>query len=180
MMQQIMKNVLRFFVVTLVLSVTSISSMAQVYPPEDCPKLEFVMQLRVLIDQPYSVGDTPHGHRVVVPITGGTFDGPQIKGTVLAGGADYQLVNGNGKRTELEAIYSICTDDSICIHVRNRGIIVNDNDASGGLTHYFMTAPQFEAPQSSRYSWLNDAIFVCRPEGLKGFNGIVLNVWRVM
>ena len=39
--------------------------------------------------------------------------------------------------------------------------------------------PQFEAPKDSRYAWLNDALFVCQPEWVKGFNGIVLNVWKV-
>ena len=56
-------------------------------------------------------------------ITGGTFEGPGLKGTIVNGGADYQL-NAEG-RTELEAIYCIKTDDGIYIHVRNRGIIAN-------------------------------------------------------
>ena len=61
----------------------------------------------------------------------------------------------------------------------NRGIVVDDKDASGRPRNYFMAAPQFEAPVGSRYAWLNDAIFVCRPEFVKGYPGIVLNVWRV-
>ena len=155
----------------------------QIVPPtaSDTPRLEYVMQLYVTLEPEYVVGEVPHGKRVVIPITGGIFEGPQLKGTIIPGGADYQYQKTDGKnlRTELEAIYSICTDDSICIHVRNRGIIVNDNDASGGLTHYFMTAPQFEAPQSSRYSWLNDAIFVCGPAPSEP-NTVRLNIWKVV
>lgn len=37
------------------------------------PETEFVMQLKVTLDQPYTVGETPHGRRTVIPITGGTF-----------------------------------------------------------------------------------------------------------
>ena len=45
---------------------------------------------------------------------------------------------------------------------------------------YFMTAPQFEAPGDSKYAWLNNSLFVCKPEFNSSFKGIVLNVWRVL
>ena len=163
----------------MVLTVCLVNLQAQTYPPKDTPQLEFALQLRVHIDQAYSVGDTPHGKRLVIPITGGTFEGPSIKGTILNGGADYQLGSADGSRTELEAIYCIRTDDGVNIHVRNRGIIYNGKDANGNPTFYFKAAPQFEAPADSRYAWLNNALFVCQPEWTKSFNGIVLNVWKV-
>ncbi len=147
---------------------------AQNYPPKEVPQLEFTLQLRVLIDGTYTVGKTQHGKRVVIPITGGTFEGPLLKGTVLSGGADYQLVSSDGKRTELEAIYSIKTDDGVNIHVRNRGLVYND-----GQQQYFKAAPQFEAPADSKYAWLNNSIFVCQPEFEPDFKGVILNVWRV-
>ena len=100
-----------------------------------------------------------------------------LKGTILNGGADYQLNAEN--RTELEAIYCIKTDDGVYIHVRNRGIIANGKDANGNSTFYFKAAPQFEAPADSRYGWLNNALFICAPEWTKEFQGIVLNVWKV-
>lgn len=147
--------------------------------PKDSPKLSFVMQLRVTLGQTYTIGETPHGRRIVIPITGGTFEGPRIKGTILPGGADYQLASSDGSRTELEAIYSIRTDDGTYIHVRNRGIIANGSDVDGQPTSYFKAAPQFEAPSDSPYAWLNNAIYVCQPEWSKSFKGIILNVWMV-
>ena len=136
------------------------------------PDTEFVMQLRVKISGAYTVGETPQGRRTVIPITGGEFSGPGIKGTVLSGGADYQLANGG--RTTLEAIYSILTDDGVYIHVRNRGIIYGGKDG-----FYFKAAPQFEAPTDSRYDWLNNAIFICSPSSERYEGGIVLNVWKI-
>lgn len=147
---------------------------AQVEPPKNTPQLEFVMQLRVTIGAAYSVGETPHGRRVVIPITGGTFEGPRLKGKVLSGGADYQLVNSDGSRTEVEAIYGIQTDDGTYIHVRNKGIICTGEDSS-----YFKTSPLFEAPADSPYRWLNNAIYVCQPNWSQAFKGIVLDVWAV-
>jgi hypothetical protein len=152
------------------LTALSLQAVAQVEAPKQTPQLEFAMQLKVTTGDAYSCGETQHGQRIVIPITGGTFEGPKLKGTILNGGADYQLVNKALGRTELEAIYCIRTDDGICIHVRNRGII-----AEG----YFKCAPQFEAPADSKYAWLNNALFVCSPDWSQQFQGIVLNVWLV-
>lgn len=155
-----------------------IISNAQPNVPTETPQLEFVMQLHVTLDQPYSVGETPNGRRTVIPITGGTFEGPNLKGTIINGGADYQLASKEGNRTQLEAIYSIKTDDGVYIHVRNRGIICMGKDEKGNPSFYFRAAPQFEAPTDSKYAWLNYAIYVCAPApGIQG--GITLNVWSV-
>lgn len=152
-----------------------LSVSAQSYPPKDTPQLEFALQLKVTLGQAFSIENTQHGRRTVIPITGGTFEGPGIKGTIINGGADYQLANAQG-RTELEAIYCIKTDDDIYIHVRNRGIIAGGQDADGKPTFYFKAAPQFEAPADSKYGWLNNALFVCVPDFSQQFQGIVLNV----
>lgn len=159
-------------------TVFALSSNAQTYPPKDTPQLEFALQLKVTLGEAYGIDNTQHGHRTVIPITGGTFEGPGIKGTIINGGADYQL-NAPDGRTELEAIYCIKTDDGIYIHVRNRGIIANGKDADGKSTFYFKAAPQFEAPADSKYGWLNNSLFICAPEWTQEFKGIVLNVWRV-
>lgn len=163
-----------FFAIALTASLLSLK--AQTYPPKDAPQMEFALQLRVTVEQPYTVGETEHGRRTVIPITGGTFKGPLLRGEILPGGADYQRANADGTRTELEAIYSIKTDDGVFIHVRNRGLVCDGKDGQG---YYFKAAPQFEAPKDSRYAWLNNALFVCQPEWVKGFNGIILNVWKV-
>ena len=145
---------------------------------QNAPELEFALQLKVTLGEAFSIENTQHGRRTVIPITGGTFEGPLLKGTIINGGADYQIANAQG-RTELEAIYCIKTDDGVYIHVRNRGIISNAPDANGQPSFYFKAAPQFEAPINSRYAWLNNAIFVCQPTFNTDFKGIVLNVWKV-
>ena len=164
---------------TIILLASVITASAQVTEPKDTPQLEFALQLKVTLGDSYDVGDTQHGQRIVIPITGGTFEGPAIKGTIINGGADYQLANKALNRTELEAIYSIKTDEGVYIHVRNRGIIWSGKDAQGTPSFYFKAAPQFEAPADSKYAWLNNSLFVCAPDFTQQFKGIVLNVWRV-
>lgn len=161
-------------------TLAAISIKAQdIVPPSvsDTPNMEYVMQLYVTLEPQYTVGEVPHGKRVVIPITGGIFEGPKLKGTIIPGGADYQYQKTDGKslHTELEAIYSIKTDDGVYIHIRNRGIIAGGQ----GGQFYFRCAPQFEAPEDSPYAWLNNSLFLCAPSFGGGFNGITLNVWRV-
>lgn len=152
-----------------------IASFAQ----NDTPELEFVCELQVKCDGAYSVGNTAKGKRFIIPITGGTFKGPKMQGTIIPGGADYQLQDSISGRTELEAIYSIRTDDGINIHVRNCGLIYNGKDANGNPSFYFRTAPKFEAPNDSKYAWLNNAIFVCAPNFGGPQGTINLRIWMV-
>ncbi|MGB3801967.1 MAG: DUF3237 domain-containing protein, partial [Lewinella sp.] len=135
-------------------------------------------ELKVTIDEPMRLGPTPHGERVIIPITGGTFLGPKMKGTILAGGADYQYVGMDGQRTELNAIYTIRTDDGVLIQVQNTGVLHVQEDIGGTPEVYFRAAPKFEAPTDSIYDWLNNAIFVCKPVGQEGY--ISIQVWKVM
>ncbi len=162
-----------------VFAMCALVSGAQVVSPRaEVPEMEFVMQLNVTLGKAYTVGETPGGKRHVVPITGGTFEGPLLRGTIISGGADYQLVSSDGRRTTLEAIYSIRTDDGVYIHVRNQGIVYSGKDASGKDSFYFKAAPRFEAPLDSKYEWLNNAIYVCSPSfGAPGT--ITLDVWKV-
>ena len=138
---------------------------------EPAPQLEYVCELKVTCDPGYNVGPTAHGNRFIIPINGGTFEGPKMKGTVIPGGADHQLQGD--KRIELEAIYSIKTDDGVYIHVRNLGLMCFKNGEN-----YFRCAPKFEAPSNSKYDWLNNALFICVPAVKKDY--ISLKVWKVL
>lgn len=169
----------KILLLTVAMMAFMVSSKAQVTEPQNTPQLEFALQLKVTLGEAYSCGETQHGRRTIIPITGGTFEGPNVKGTIINGGADYQIANTALNRTELEAIYCIKTDDGVNIHVRNRGIIANSKDANGNPSFYFKAAPQFEAPADSKYAWLNNSLFVCAPEFSQEFKGIILNVWRV-
>ena len=152
----------------------------------DSPTLEFVCELKVTTDKMMPLGTTAHGERRIIPITGGTFEGPKLKGIVLNGGADYQFVNKENTRTEIEAIYTIRTNDSVLIHIRNVGLVIKTKEAAEKLAKgepvdrnsiYFRAAPKFEAPTDSPYNWLNDAIFVCKGVPSKGY--VSIQVWKV-
>ena len=66
------------------------------------PQLEFAFTATITLGIVQEMGVTPHGKRRVIPITGGTFAGPAIKGTVEPGGADWQIVRADNV-AELDA-----------------------------------------------------------------------------
>lgn len=169
-----MKNTIMLAVA--ILALAAFSAKAQSL---ETPSLEYVMQLNVSLGEAYQVGATSYGFRNVIPITGGTFEGPKLKGTIIPGGADWQLIENGTGRTNVEAIYSIRTDDGAYIHVRNNGIIASGKDENGNPTFYFRCAPKFEAPAEGPYAWMNNALFVCAPDFSGPQGTITLRVWKV-
>ena len=69
-----------FWLITLLTSLLMGGSVltvnAQTYPPKHTPELEFALQLKVTLGEAFSIDNTQHGRRTVIPRTGGTFEGP--------------------------------------------------------------------------------------------------------
>jgi hypothetical protein len=138
------------------------------------PATELALELYVTITPAVSIGNSDDGTRQFIPITGGRFSGNGIKGEVMAGGADWQLRRPDGV-TEVQALYSIKTDDGAVIVVDNRGIIV---PAAGGIG-YARTNPRFHAPQG-RYEWLNKALFVGTITPSAQGGAVIIRVFKVL
>ena len=117
--------------------------------------LRFVMELVVEIGPALEVGSTPHGFRRVIPITGGRFEGPRLRGIVLPGGADWNLRRSDGV-AEVWARYTLHTDDGVLISITNAGL---SRGTPGTPERYARTTPSFEVADS-RYSWLERSVFV--------------------
>ena len=61
------------------------------------PSLTRVYRLEAAIGEPLDLGDIAQGHRRIVPLTGGTFTGPELNGKLLPGSsADWQIVLPDG------------------------------------------------------------------------------------
>lgn len=119
------------------------------------PQLRFVFEEQVTLAADIPVGDTPIGKRNIVPITGGTFEGPGLKGKIMPGGWDWQLTHPSGC-FDLHADYMIQTDDGAIIHVVNVGMVCPN---SSGKRDALLTSPVFEAPKG-KYDWLNGGVYV--------------------
>jgi hypothetical protein len=140
-------------------------ALAQERPVE--PKLTFAFEVRATVGAPMEVGAVAQGRRRIVPITGGTFEGPNIRGKVMAGGADWQIIRADGF-TELDTRYTLETDKKQIIYVQNPGIRHAAPDVmkrllAGELVDpklvYFRTVPKFETAAAD-LQWLTRAVFV--------------------
>jgi hypothetical protein len=120
------------------------------------PTLQHVMTVVAKIDTPIAMGKTPQGDRRVIPISGGEFEGPNVKGTIMPGGEDWQLTRADGV-TELDARYWLRTEDGVIIRVHNKAIAVPA--ATPSEQRYVRCVPEFDAPVG-KYDWLNKGIFV--------------------
>ena len=134
---------------------------------------EFIFEARVNIDERLKIGPSSRGKAQLIPITGGHFKGPDIKGTVVPGGADWQLVRPDDVML-VDARYTIKTDDNELISVINKGLVHVGED---GI--YVRTVPAFEAP-IGKYDWLNKAIFVGTLEvGPPEEKCVIIRVYKV-
>jgi hypothetical protein len=132
------------------------------------PRLTRVYRLKATLGQPLDLGETPHGHRRIVPQTGGTFTGPELRGKLLPGAsADWQTVLPDG--TALGDIrYTLQTDGGELLYVQSRAVRHGSAEVLARLgrgedvdpsEYTFRTSTQIEAA-ARRLDWLNKGIFV--------------------
>jgi hypothetical protein len=127
----------------------------------------------------------PLGQRKLVVLDDqARFEGPRLRGTLMPGGTDWQLVRADGV-TEIDAAYLLRTDDGVLLKVVNRGLrhappVVASHPADRGEvdpgTPYFRCTPTIEAP-TGQYDWLNRSVYVAT--GVRTATGIELWFYRV-
>src|SRR5438876_12320779 len=98
------------------------------------------------------LGTVPHGIRSIVPVTGGDFEGPRLRGRVLPGGSDWTLLRSDGV-LELDLRITLEADDGALIYMNSFGLrhgppevlaALARGDSVDPAQYYFRTAPRFE------------------------------------
>lgn len=92
----------------------------------------------------------PAGTRVIAAVTGGTFTGPKVSGTVVPPGGDWVHSRPN-RILHLDVRLLLVTEDGESILMTYQGI---GRRQDGGITE-LRTAPTFETGAEA-YTWLND------------------------
>ena len=147
-------------------------------------KLELLLRAEITLAPPQELGQAPLGRRRIIPITGGRFRGERLSGRVLPGGADWQIVRADGV-SQLEARYTLETDDGALISVRNLGLRHGPAEVLARLAageavdpslYYMRTTPSFETG-AERYLWLNR--LVCVATGARRKDAVELDVYEV-
>jgi len=146
---------------------------ATVQAADAAPTLEPVYEATIDIAPVQALGKGPLGERFMVPITGGEFHGQGLKGKVLAGGADRQLLRADGVK-QLDALYELQTDDGAILTVRNQVLV---HGLNGG--RYAFSTINIQAP-AGPYAWLNQAVYVGSLTSLKpAREAVLVKVYRV-
>jgi hypothetical protein len=136
-----------------------------------------LMILSVTVAPVQNIGAVPHGTRRTAPLTGGEFQGPRLRGSVLPGGSgDWLLLRADGV-LELDFRATLRTDDGALISMRSFGLRHGPPDVMAAIArgervdpgaYYFRTTPRFETAHPA-YAFLNHLVTVAsgdrRPEG---------------
>jgi uncharacterized protein DUF3237 len=127
-----------------------------------------LMMLQVNVTTPQNVGAVPHGTRRIASISGGVFEGPRLRGTVLPGGsADWLLLRADDV-LEMDLRITLVTDDGALISMRSFGLRHGPPDVIAAIgrgepvdpaTYYFRTTPRFQTAHPS-YAFLNRLVAV--------------------
>lgn len=149
------------------------------------PELEYAFEVRAEVADPTVVGRLPTGTRRIIDILGGSFEGPRIKGRVLPGGADWQLIREDGF-TEVDARYTLETEAGGLIYVSNIGIRhappevmqrLNAGEVVDPALVYFRAIPKFETAVPE-LAWLMRSVFISSGERYP--NGVIIRFYRVL
>ncbi len=129
--------------------------------------VEFLLDAHIDLAPAENVGATPFGARSIFIVTGGTFEGPRLRGTFRPGGGDWLLTLANGAG-ELDVRITMETDDGALILVTYRGVLdaapaifarIFDGEDVSPSEYYFRTTPRFETG-STKYAWLNKLVCI--------------------
>lgn len=141
--------------------------------PPPALRTEFVWEAIVEVIPPRNLGLGPLGERRIVDIVGGEFAGPRLRGRVLPGGADRQLVVAPGFRL-LDALYEMETDDGVVLTVHNRVKVIERDGQRIALSHVDVTAPV------GPHAWLNESVLVgTASAALPGRHAVSIRVHRL-
>lgn len=148
-------------------------------------KTQHLFTLRLTVAPPSRIGMTPGRNLNVVSITGGTFEGERLRGTLAPGGSDWLEPRSDGSNLiNVRAVLQ--TDDGALIAMTYRGLRVASPEVGDRLQrgetvdpseYYFRVCVMFET-SSEKYAWLNQIIAVATGE--RPPDGPIYHVFEVL
>jgi hypothetical protein len=148
------------------------------------PAFEFLFTLTAEVGAITSLGAAPLGERRVVQITGGRFEGPQLRGEVLPG-ADWQIVRSDGA-IDLDARYAIRDERGGIVQVVSQGMRHGPPDVLAQLArgedvaadrYFFRTIMRFETG-AKELAFLNKTIAIAT--AARKAQQVELQAWRLL
>lgn len=135
--------------------------------PPIAPALHYAFSASVTLGPIIDLGLVAGARKRIVPITGGIFAGPDIRGEVLPGGGDWQTILADGS-AQIHARYTLKASDGALIAIDNPGLrrgppevlrrLAAGEDLDPAL-YYFRTTPTFDVADGP-HQWLRESVFI--------------------
>jgi Protein of unknown function (DUF3237) len=148
-------------------------------------RLTKILRLEASLGDVLDVGDVAQGRRRIVPLTGGTFAGPELNGTLLPGAsADWQIVLPDGSALA-DIRLTLQTAHGDLLYVRSRGVRHGSAEVLARLArgedvdaseYVFRTSTQIETAAPD-LDWLNKGVFIS--VGGRQLGGVIYEVYLV-
>jgi len=148
------------------------------------PALVPMCQVRCEVGALVSLGTAKHGERRYVPLGGGTVQGPELNGTLVEGGVDWQVNRADGA-LEIAAHYVIRSDDGALIEVQSDGLRHGQPEVMARLArgeavardeYFFRTVVRFTTG-APRWLHLNKTLAIA--VGQREARLVVLDFYRI-
>ena len=149
-------------------------------PPALIPMAQVLCDVGTLV----TLGPGKYGERRYVPLGGGTVHGPELNGTLVEGGVDWQVNRSDGV-LDIAAHYVIRTTDGALVEVQSDGMRHGPAEVMARLArgevvgreeYFFRTLMRFQtgAPQ---WAHLNKVMALAC--GQREAKRVVLDVYRI-
>ena len=147
--------------------------------------MEFLMNVAADVGDLMTMGGGPLGERRVVSIDGGKFEGPQLRGTIVPGGADWQIARADGV-LDIDARYALRTDHGALIRVVSQGYRHGPPEVLAALgrgedvpreKYFFRTVMRFETGAPD-LAWLNRTLAIASAQ--RKARQVLLEVYRLL
>ena len=129
---------------------------------------EFLFRMSLSTGAPQGVGKTRNGELRIVPVSGGTVEGPKLRGEVLPGtAADWLRVDPDGT-AHMDVRLTVRTGEGHLVYVYYTGVRTGPPDVLARLNrgeavpaeeYYFRTAVRFETG-AAELDWMNKVLAV--------------------
>lgn len=144
-----------------------------------------LFQVRAELADILHLGATPYGERRIIHILGGSVEGPRLKGTILPGGADWQIIRPDGA-ADIQARYTIQSESGGLVLVSSEGLRHGPPEVLAQLArgenvdpalYYFRTLMRFETADPA-LDWMNRVLAIAHGARLR--NAVKLDVFEVL
>ncbi len=152
------------------------------HPP--APNLIPMAHVRCEVGALVSLGHGPYGERRYVPLVGGTVEGPELSGSIVEGGVDWQVARADGV-LDIGAHYVVRTPDGALIEVQSDGMRHGPPEVMARLAageavprdaYFFKTLMRFT---TGHPAWLHLNKTMALASGERQARLVVLDVWRI-